>query len=74
MLTVSCPHCGFAKQVPPDKIPTGVVKVTCPSCGESFPFGRNAADIPEPPDETGEVTPAEQALAATAALPKAGFW
>ncbi len=74
MLTVSCPHCGFAKEVPPDKVPAGVVKVTCPSCKESFPFGRNAADIPEPPAESSEVTASEQALTAAAALPKAGFW
>ena len=74
MLTVSCPHCGFAKEVPPDKVPVGVVKVTCPSCKESFPFGRNAADMPEPPEETTEVSASEQALSEAAAIPKAGFW
>lgn len=74
MLTVSCPHCGFAKEVPADKIPVGVVKVNCPSCKESFPFGRNAADIPEPPAEQTELSAEDEALSETATLPKAGFW
>ena len=74
MLTVSCPHCGFAKEVPAGKIPAGAVKVTCPNCKESFPFGRNVADIPEPPAEETEVSEAFTALNQAAALPKAGFW
>ena len=74
MLTVSCPHCGFAKNVPTDKVPAGVVKVTCPNCRETFPFGRNAADFPEPPAEENEITAADTAAVETATLPKAGFW
>ena len=74
MLTVSCPHCGFAKEVPADKIPARVVKVTCPNCKETFPFGRNAADTPEPPDEETGVTEEQTAASEAAALPKAGFW
>ncbi|PLY02029.1 MAG: hypothetical protein C0623_04575 [Desulfuromonas sp.] len=74
MLTVSCPHCGFAKNVPPDKIPAGVVKVTCPSCEETFPFGRNAADTPDPTEDENSAGDEEISLSATAALPKAGFW
>ncbi len=74
MLTVSCPHCGFAKEVPPDKVPNGVVKVTCPSCKETFPFGRNAADMPEPPAEENVITEEDSAKNEADALPKAGFW
>ncbi len=74
MLSVTCPHCGFAKKVPADRIPSGVVRVTCPSCRGSFPFGRNAADIPEPPDEESGETTGSAALSEAAALPKAGFW
>lgn len=75
MLTVSCPHCGFAKEIPADKVPLDVVRVTCPSCKESFPFGRNAADIPEPPAEeiiSDEDTEVEREQTKTVA--KAGFW
>ena len=74
MLTVSCPHCGFAKSVPADKVPTGVVKVTCPNCRETFPFGRNAADVPEPPAEENDISEDDAAISETATLPKAGFW
>jgi predicted Zn finger-like uncharacterized protein len=74
MLTVSCPHCGFAKEVRPDKVPAGAIKVTCPNCKETFPFGRNAADTLEPPDEEINLTEEETALSETAALAKAGFW
>ena len=74
MLTVSCPSCGFAKNVPDDKIPAGVVKVTCPNCKESFPFGRNAADNLEPPDEDSSPALQDEVISAAAALPKAGFW
>ena len=74
MLTVACPHCGFAKEVPDSKVPAGVVKVTCPNCQGTFPFGRNAVDMPEPPEEETEISVADQALAEAAALPKAGFW
>ena len=74
MLSVSCPHCGFAKEVPSDKIPTGAVKVTCPNCRETFPFGRNVADTLEPPAEETDPTAEETALSQAAAIPKAGFW
>jgi len=74
MLTVSCPHCGFAKEVSDSKVPTGVVKVTCPNCRGTFPFGRNAVDTLEPPEESSEISEIDQALATAAALPKAGFW
>ena len=74
MLTISCPHCGFAKQVDPSRVPNTVVRVTCPNCNESFPFGRNAADIPDAPNEEHELSIGEDTVDEIAALPKAGFW
>jgi len=38
---LSCPHCGFSKQVSADKIPAGVKRVKCPKCKTAF-------DVPEP--------------------------
>ena len=75
MLTVSCPHCGFAKEVPADKLPNGVVRVSCPSCKETFPFGRNAADVPEPiEEESVQNATTDSARDETTNIPKAGFW
>lgn len=74
MLSVTCPHCGFGKEVPADKIPAGAVKVTCPNCKGTFSFGRNAVDTPEPPAEETGTSPENLALEEAAALPKAGFW
>jgi len=41
---IACPHCGFSKDVPGDKIPQGLKHITCPKCRKGFPFqGRVAA-------------------------------
>jgi membrane glycosyltransferase len=37
MLKLSCPECGFSKDVPLDKIPKGTSSATCPKC--NFRFG-----------------------------------
>lgn len=39
MEQVSCPHCGFAKEMPAGVIPDGA-RVTCPRCGGKFVFAR----------------------------------
>ncbi|HOP41644.1 MAG TPA: zinc-ribbon domain-containing protein [Geobacteraceae bacterium] len=36
MLTVSCPFCGFARQLPSEQVPDGPHRVTCPRCKEVF--------------------------------------
>ena len=78
---LTCPHCGFSRQVEAARIPEKPARVTCPSCHQCFPFRRNETsppDLAEPPvslpTETsipaaggGESLPA-------AAAPKAGFW
>ena len=75
-MTLSCPHCGYARPLAPDQAPTVPVRVTCPRCKEQFRF--------EPPSPL-PVEPVPVPLAATAesaeppagqvlALPKAGFW
>jgi predicted Zn finger-like uncharacterized protein len=39
-MRITCPHCGFAKQIAADKIPANVVRVTCPDCKQPFPLTR----------------------------------
>ncbi|EHP85011.1 protein of unknown function DUF898 transmembrane [Geobacter metallireducens RCH3] len=41
METVSCPHCGFAKEMPAGTVPNGA-RVKCPRCKETFIFTRTA--------------------------------
>jgi len=36
MLTVSCPACGFSRQLPAENVPDGPRRVTCPRCKELF--------------------------------------
>ncbi|WP_298270695.1 DUF898 family protein [Geobacter sp.] len=52
MERVSCPHCQFAKELPAGTIPEGA-RVTCPRCGGTFTFTRNAGTVP-----AGEGAPA----------------
>lgn len=35
---IVCPHCGFSKEVHPEKVPQGNVRVTCPKCRQAFPL------------------------------------
>ncbi|MRR53394.1 MAG: hypothetical protein EG822_02640 [Deltaproteobacteria bacterium] len=39
-VTISCPYCGFSRQIPYDKVPDGPRKVTCPKCQETFIYTR----------------------------------
>jgi hypothetical protein len=37
-VTITCPHCGFSKDMPGMSVPTGPVRVSCPRCKLSFSF------------------------------------
>jgi zinc-ribbon domain len=64
-ITITCPHCGLAREVPTERIPAGSARVTCPQCRESFMFvkpgespQRNAAQSSgETPQPAGWGTP-----------------
>jgi hypothetical protein len=43
MLTVSCPSCGFSRQLPSEKVPEGPRRVTCPHCNEIFVYDKAAS-------------------------------
>lgn len=60
--TISCPHCGFTREVPQDRVPAGVVNVRCPKCGESFAWEGSAPafrEMHEPGIEPGAPRPEE---------------
>lgn len=48
MTTLSCPHCGFSKDFPADKLPNKATQVTCPSCRKAFAFTPPAAEPAQP--------------------------
>lgn len=56
---VACPHCGFAKNVPKDRIPKSDVQVTCPQCRHGFPLrmGTQPADPAAPPQPARSAPP-----------------
>lgn len=46
MLAITCPSCGFSRQVPAEKVPDGARRVTCPQCKQVFNFAKPAAIAP----------------------------
>lgn len=64
--TITCPHCGFTRDVPREAIPEGASAVRCPSCGERFPFRD------EPPRRTPVEEPARPTEGSNASGPSAG--
>lgn len=63
-MILTCPHCGFSKDVDPARIPDTVKKVCCPLCKETFPLNNEggatmvvAETIPEPSAPSGAVAP-----------------
>lgn len=58
-MTLTCPHCGFSKEIDPARIPAGMTRVICPRCKEPFPR-------PEAPAESAPDFVAEPAMSAAA--------
>jgi len=78
-MLLTCPHCGFSKQIAPEQISPNAARVHCPRCKQSFPLQRETAfETPQPERPAPETTaPADQgspALDAPDRIPKAGFW
>ncbi|MCM2358305.1 MAG: DUF898 family protein [Geobacteraceae bacterium] len=68
-ITITCPHCGFSKGVPPAAIPEGTARVSCPRCREKFPF--SAAGLTEAGAQSPPVSPPRPAPAGSGADPAA---
>ncbi len=37
-IRITCPYCGFSKEIPHEKIPKGAKRAVCPKCGQKFQF------------------------------------
>lgn len=55
-VSIICPECGFRKDVPTSRIPTGTTRVSCPRCKHSFALdGASMTATPQP--ESGHIPP-----------------
>lgn len=55
-MQIKCPQCGFAREIPKDKIPSGQVIAKCPKCACRFRFSATeGAGAILPPDVNEEV-------------------
>lgn len=43
-MIITCPHCGFSADVPPDSIPSDATEAICPSCKATFALPSQPAD------------------------------
>jgi len=56
-ITITCPHCGLAREVPKERIPAGSVRVTCPQCRESFMFAKPGESPQRPATQSNAAAP-----------------
>lgn len=66
-MTITCPHCAFAKELDPANLPDKPLKVTCPRCKEVFRFQKPAPGAS--PSENGLDPVAETPPVAAPPLP-----
>jgi len=72
MLTLSCPHCNFSKELPAERIPPQMKSATCPRCKKRFSLESVAPVAPEVEAERlTESVPASQSQASIT-CPKCG--
>jgi uncharacterized RDD family membrane protein YckC len=77
-MLLTCPHCGFARQVEAARLPEKPVRATCPRCRQVFlfhPGEGGAAPVVAPPIAAWRPAAASGTTAPDAAqAAKAGFW
>ncbi|MBI4773058.1 MAG: zinc-ribbon domain-containing protein [Deltaproteobacteria bacterium] len=47
-MRIECPHCGYSKEIPKDRVPETARSAKCPNCGKRFPFSMADAKAPLP--------------------------
>ena len=79
-MQITCPHCGFSKQIDAAQLPADITKVNCPKCKQSFPLlerVEEATVAQEQPPAERQPDPAQASVSTRTeidGLPKAGFW
>ncbi|WP_230199010.1 DUF898 family protein [Geotalea daltonii] len=53
-ISITCPHCGFRREMEDSAIPAGVTRATCPKCRQPFPLhdsiDKETSTAPRPPE------------------------
>ncbi len=76
-MILTCPHCGFSRELDPESLPDKPVKVTCPRCSQVFEHSPVNAPPTSAPLVAGQKVAhrgGPASLAGAAEQPKAGFW
>jgi len=78
-MQLTCPHCGFSKQIAPEQIAPNATRVHCPRCKKAFPLERVTAAgageaVPPAMETPAPLVTGSPALDAPDRIPKAGFW
>ncbi len=79
-MLITCPHCGYSKEISPEQLPQNADRVNCPKCKQSFPLQRQTSESESEPEITVEEyqgkkhRPQFPSHTEIDSLPKAGFW
>lgn len=86
-MNITCPHCGFSKDIDSARIPDSAKRVVCPRCKEPFaltemvprPAPEVEQTMPDLSEQRAETVPtappsAPPPTTTLSDLPKAGFW
>jgi uncharacterized RDD family membrane protein YckC len=76
-MLITCPCCGFSKEISDDRVPGHNTRVTCPKCKHCFPLHPvDSAEVDSESTEKNDVLPAPAAGITNDLenIPKAGFW
>ena len=79
-MQITCPHCGFNKEVTQEQLPADANRVNCPKCKQNFllqPQIPKMMPQPETTNKRSQNNPHRSQNPAAVkidALPKAGFW
>jgi len=57
LIVLTCPQCGFSRDVPREKIPVTARQVNCPRCGERFPLPPLVQPLAPEPDVVRSALP-----------------
>jgi len=70
-MLISCPHCGFSKEVDEPRLPDRPAKATCPRCRQAFTFQKEGGFVPaaEAEEREGTAPPSEEEESTQAAPP-----
>lgn len=67
-LQITCPHCGFSKNVPRSSVPDRATRVNCPECKGAFPLQARTGSEATP---LGDKAPAQSAEPVVPGVPAA---